>query len=137
MSAVRVIPETAPFSAEQRAWLNGFFAGLLSEEASANGATAPAPPLDDAPWHDSALSLDERLKLAEDRPLQAKLFASMAQQDCGQCGYLCASYAEKLLTKQEARTNLCVPGGKDTSRALRRFLEGEPAAALPAQTLPK
>ena len=25
-----LIPETAPFSEEQRAWLNGFFAGLVS-----------------------------------------------------------------------------------------------------------
>lgn len=27
---VQVLPETAPFSEEQRSWLNGFFAGLLS-----------------------------------------------------------------------------------------------------------
>ena len=25
----RIVPETAPFTAEQRAWLNGFFAGYL------------------------------------------------------------------------------------------------------------
>ena len=25
-----IIPETAPFSPEQRSWLNGFFAGLVS-----------------------------------------------------------------------------------------------------------
>ncbi len=25
-----LVPETAPFSEEQRAWLNGFFAGLVS-----------------------------------------------------------------------------------------------------------
>ena len=25
-----LIPETAPFSEEQRVWLNGFFAGLVS-----------------------------------------------------------------------------------------------------------
>ena len=28
--ALSLIPETAPFTAEQRAWLNGFFAGLVS-----------------------------------------------------------------------------------------------------------
>ena len=27
---VPLIPENAPFSTDQRAWLNGFFAGLLS-----------------------------------------------------------------------------------------------------------
>ena len=26
---LELIPETAPFSREQRVWLNGFFAGLL------------------------------------------------------------------------------------------------------------
>ena len=35
-----LIPETAPFSAEQRAWLNGFFAGLFSRNASAPSALA-------------------------------------------------------------------------------------------------
>lgn len=139
MRAVPLIPETAPFSAEQRAWLNGFFAGLLGDDAPVNGSAAPGPKPDDAPWHDSSLPLDERLKLAEGRPLQAKLFAAMAQQDCGQCGYLCEAYAAKLASKEETRVNLCVPGGKDTSRALRRFLEDEPLAttaplAAPAAT---
>ena len=35
---VPVIPDGAPFSVEQRAWLNGFFAGLLSLEAQAGAA---------------------------------------------------------------------------------------------------
>src|SRR2546430_1747753 len=38
-AADSMIPETAPFSPEQRAWLNGFFSGLLSLDAKA-GATA-------------------------------------------------------------------------------------------------
>ena len=29
-----LIPETAPFSEDQRAWLNGFFAGLISLDGS-------------------------------------------------------------------------------------------------------
>ena len=29
-----LVPETAPFSDEQRAWLNGFFAGLISLDGS-------------------------------------------------------------------------------------------------------
>lgn len=36
------IPETAPFTPEQRAWLNGFLAGLFSRQAAAP-AVAPAP----------------------------------------------------------------------------------------------
>ena len=34
------IPETAPFSPEQRTWLNGFFAGLLSLDGGVNPLTA-------------------------------------------------------------------------------------------------
>jgi len=37
MSTVPFIPETAPFSVEQRAWLNGFLAGMFS------GGIAPQP----------------------------------------------------------------------------------------------
>ena len=33
-----LVPETAPFSPEQRAWLNGFFAGLVSLDGA--GVTA-------------------------------------------------------------------------------------------------
>ena len=40
MSSVPLIPETAPFSPEQRAWLNGFFAGMFSRGPGANGAAA-------------------------------------------------------------------------------------------------
>ena len=36
-----LIPETAPFSAEQRAWLNGFFAGLVSLDTA--GVTPLSP----------------------------------------------------------------------------------------------
>ncbi len=36
-----LIPDTAPFSAEQRTWLNGFFAGLLSLDGGVN-ALSPA-----------------------------------------------------------------------------------------------
>jgi sulfite reductase (NADPH) flavoprotein alpha-component len=40
MTRIPVIPETAPFDAMQRMWLNGFLAGLFSSEPSA--AVAPA-----------------------------------------------------------------------------------------------
>jgi sulfite reductase (NADPH) flavoprotein alpha-component len=36
-----IIPSTAPFSNEQRQWLNGFFAGLLSIDRA--GVTALSP----------------------------------------------------------------------------------------------
>jgi sulfite reductase (NADPH) flavoprotein alpha-component len=145
-----LIPETAPFSPEQRAWLSGYFAALLSPDLS--GATplspidaaalpgaAPAGPVladaGDAPWHDPSLALDERLKMAESRPLAPRLMAAMAQQDCGQCGYNCADYANALFLKKEERLNLCAPGGKETLRALKKLaeeLESVKAEAKPA-----
>jgi len=40
MSTVPLIPDTAPFSPEQRAWLNGFMAGMFSRGPGANGSAA-------------------------------------------------------------------------------------------------
>jgi sulfite reductase (NADPH) flavoprotein alpha-component len=146
-----IIPETAPFTPEQRTWLNGLFAGvfglqdgitlLSGEEAAkflpglAGGAAASPVEADDgAPWHDPAMTLPDRMKLAEGRPLPRRLMAAMAQQDCGQCGYNCRDYADALFLKKEERLNLCVPGGKDTARMLKNLyaeLEAEQAAAAP------
>ncbi|SDO26155.1 NAD(P)H-dependent nitrite reductase flavoprotein subunit [Filomicrobium insigne] len=140
---VPVIPETAPFNPDQRAWLNGFFAGLLSLDAAGAAAVqfegglpgGPTPAAGDGddgadPWHDPSMAIDERMTLADGRPLRRKLYAAMAQQDCGQCGYLCESYAEKVAVGEEARLNLCVPGGKETSRMLKRLMEEAPAAPI-------
>lgn len=45
MTNIPFIPESAPFNAEQRAWLNGFLAGLFSQVPGG----APAPQLNAAP----------------------------------------------------------------------------------------
>jgi sulfite reductase (NADPH) flavoprotein alpha-component len=137
--AVMLVPETAPFTAEQRSWLNGFLAGLVSldgsgvtalspEQSAALMPGAPVGPLDDgdtgdAPWHDQTLPMPERMKLAENRPLRWRLMAAMAQQDCGQCGYNCEDYSNALFLKKEERLNLCVPGGKETARMLKKLHE--------------
>jgi sulfite reductase (NADPH) flavoprotein alpha-component len=145
-----LIAENAPFTPEQREWLNGFFAGLLSldggvtplsaEEAAAlmprSFAAPPAAkgPLDDgdngeAPWHDQTIPLAERMKLADGRPLRRRMMAAMGQQDCGQCGYSCEDYSNAIFVKQEERLNLCVPGGKETARMLKKLYEGLEGAA--------
>jgi sulfite reductase (NADPH) flavoprotein alpha-component len=128
------IPENAPFSLEQRAWLNGFLAGLYSAPQSTPLATplAPPEPEEDFPWHDPALELEERLKLAEDRPLKRRLMAATAQLDCGQCGYLCQTYAEALAEGRETTTTLCVPGAKPTSRIIKQLLAEAPTPTVPA-----
>lgn len=140
--AVPMIPETAPFNAAQRAWLNGFFAGLLSLDHAGTAApmagALPGQALQalagdgddgETPWHDPAMPIGDRMKLSEGRPQRRKLFAAMAQQNCGQCGYLCESYAEALAGGSESKTNLCVPGGKETQRMLKALLEAAPAPA--------
>jgi sulfite reductase (NADPH) flavoprotein alpha-component len=35
---LEILPESAPFTPEQRTWLNGFFAGLLQLDAPADAA---------------------------------------------------------------------------------------------------
>ncbi len=154
------IPESAPFSVEQRTWLNGLFAGLISLDEGVTalsnqqaamllpglldtGKAAPAEADDGAPWHDPAMPLPDRMKLAEGRPLPRRMMAAMAQQDCGQCGYNCQDYADALFVKKEERLNLCVPGGKDTARMLKNLyveLGQSPAVAksgaTPGQTTP-
>jgi sulfite reductase (NADPH) flavoprotein alpha-component len=147
---LEILPESAPFSPEQRTWLNGFFAGLLQLDApatplSAEEAAALMPGLlapagapagggeadDGAPWHDPAMEITDRMKLAEGRPLPRRMMAAMAQQDCGQCGSSCEEYSLSIVLKKEERLNLCVPGGKDTSRMLKKLYEevGAPGAA--------
>jgi sulfite reductase (NADPH) flavoprotein alpha-component len=64
--------------------------------------------------------------------------AAMAQQDCGQCGYNCNDYANVLFAKSEKRLNLCVPGGKETSRMLKQLyteLDGAGTSSPAAPTL--
>jgi sulfite reductase (NADPH) flavoprotein alpha-component len=137
---VPLIPESAPFSPAQRAWLNGFLAGLYGGAAAANASAAPPPPATPAdafPWHDPGLELEGRLALAEGQPLARRLMAAMAQLDCGQCGYLCRSYGEALASGAEASTALCVPGAKATQKALKAMLAaGAPPAAARAAPAP-
>jgi sulfite reductase (NADPH) flavoprotein alpha-component len=169
--AIPVLPESAPFTPEQRAWLNGFLAGLLNLDngvssasngsvsygtqingmgtvavpalpsvdaigsADAPDAEATTPPADDDgdyPWHDSAMPMDERLKLADGKRIELRLMSAMAQLDCGQCGYLCKTYAEAIATGDEKSLTKCVPGGKETSKKLKELV----AAATTANEMP-
>ena len=161
---VPTIPENAPFTPAQRAWLNGFFAGLVSTgraggdtaEAQVAGSAAALPESagaeagaeapeaaqeakswrdvqdedpDQYPWHDSDVSLEKRLELVEDKPLDLKLMGAMAQLDCGQCGYLCRTYAKAIETGEETDLKRCVPGGKQTAKALKQILADHEAAS--------
>ncbi|KAA5539699.1 sulfite reductase subunit alpha [Roseiconus nitratireducens] len=128
------IPDSAPFNEEQRAWLNGFFAGLTGLQPGASGSeaaaairlsqTAVAEPEEeeDFPWHDPALPIVDRMDLAKDKPVERKLMAAMAQLDCGSCGYLCQTYSEAIASGEEGNLTLCSPGGKETKQMLKKVL---------------
>ena len=149
--AVPNLPESAPFTPKQRAWLNGFFAGLVSTGRVPGTATSSEPSntswtaasvveaansattiektaaswrdveSDDVTqyaWHNPEISIDDRVKLAEGKSLDLRLMAAMAQLNCGQCGYLCRTYAKAIETGEESDLKKCAPGGKKTSRLL-------------------
>ena len=151
---LEIIPPNAPFSEGQRLWLNGFLVGMFGLDGSTPlspaeniALLAPGGDGDDgeAPWHDPAMAIADRMKLAEGRPVRRRMMAAMAQQDCGQCGYNCADYSDAIANKSEARLNLCAPGGKETARMLKQLFEeldktpaAKPAAgaATPAASAP-
>ncbi|MCO5129137.1 MAG: sulfite reductase subunit alpha [Xanthobacteraceae bacterium] len=145
LTRLQVVPEGAPFTDAQRAWLNGFLVGALQldgnvalspeQSAAIVGDLAAADDDDDAPWHDQTMPIADRMKLAEGKPLRRRMMAAMAQQDCGQCGYNCRDYADALAARTEERVNLCVPGGKDTARMLKA-LHAERDAAPAAKAAP-
>ena len=131
------LPDSAPFTEEQRAWLNGFIAGMLGmERAMAGSATAAATGVssaqeEDFPWHDPTLALDERMKLAADRAMPLKLMAAMGQLDCGQCGYECRSYAAAIADGSETDLGKCVPGGRETAKKVREIAAKIPSVSHP------
>ncbi|NNJ26613.1 sulfite reductase subunit alpha [Alienimonas chondri] len=145
-----LLPDSAPFDEEQRAWLNGFLAGWVGLQNAGGGASAAlngaagaavqgliaeGPGLDaepeaeeeDFPWHDDAMPLEERMELAEGKPLKRKMMAAMAQLDCGSCGYLCQTYAEAIADGSEKSLKKCTPGGKETAKKLKELMARAPA----------
>ncbi len=63
---IEIIPSSAPFSEAQRSWLNGFFAGLLSDAPTPLSAEQGAAVMQgaagdgddgEAPWHDQTMPI--------------------------------------------------------------------------------
>ena len=138
-----LLPESAPFSASQRAWLNGFFAGLLNIDeggivsVATEGEVASAQVVEEDEeftWHDPALAMDERLELAQGKAYPRVLMAAMAQLDCGSCGYICQSYAEAIASGADKDITKCTPGGRETKNKLKELIALAPAVAqIPAE----
>jgi sulfite reductase (NADPH) flavoprotein alpha-component len=149
---MEIIPPNAPFSDQQRQWLNGFLVGMLGLDGTTllspeqnDAVLAPGGDGDDgeAPWHDQTMPIAQRMKLAEGRPLRRRMMAAMAQQDCGQCGYNCSDYSDAIASESETRLNLCVPGGKETARMLKSLYKefekapGPKSSPFAASNIPK
>lgn len=130
-----LIPENAPFDEEQRAWLNGFLAGVLG--LSANEARAvPAAPSSSPPPATPRARSEQGTAAPESgtvapEPLERRLLTVLAQLDCGKCGYSCQGYAQALASGSEADTSLCAPGGASTRETLDALLSGA-GASTPA-----
>ncbi len=88
------------------------------------------------PWHDPALPMAERLKLAEGKPFERVLMAAMAQLDCGSCGYLCKTYAEAIASGKDTDLTKCAPGGKETAKKLKELVAARKAPPVTASAAP-
>lgn len=91
---------------------------LVSEDAT-DGAS-PA-----VPFHREDLMLVERMALANEMggKLETKLFAAMAQTDCGACGWDCEGYADAIASGETDDISLCVPGETETLDMLKLLME--------------
>lgn len=127
------------FTPAQRQWLAELCTEILALPSLPSPAAADLAallsarglPRADTPWHKPRLTLEARMRLAQGRPLAARMMAALAQQDCRQCGYICETYAGAIAAGAEPRLDLCAPGGKDTARmlhALAAEAAGGPAA---------
>ena len=77
------------------------------------------------PFHREDLMLSERMELANEMggKFETKLFAAMAQTDCGACGWDCEGYANALATGETDDISLCVPGESETLDMLEMLMK--------------
>jgi NADH-quinone oxidoreductase subunit B len=86
-------------------------------------ATDGASP--DVPFHRDDLTLPERMGMANEMggKWETKLFAAMAQTDCGACGWDCEGYANAIATGETDDISLCVPGESETLDMLEALMK--------------
>jgi len=77
------------------------------------------------PFHREDLMLTERMQLANEMggKFETKLFAAMAQTDCGACGWDCEGYANAIASGETDDISLCVPGESETLDMLKLLME--------------
>jgi hypothetical protein len=89
---------------------------VAAAESAPPSAAAVTGASSGAPFHDESLTLAERMTLAAEAggTLELKLFAAMAQTDCGACGWDCEGYANAIASGETKDISLCVPGESET-----------------------
>jgi NADH-quinone oxidoreductase subunit B len=92
--------------------------GATQIVAEATEAPAPTGPA----FHNENLTLPERMELATEGDLKTKLFAAMAQTDCGACGWDCEGYADAIAVGETKDITLCVPGEEETLDELKKLM---------------
>ena len=112
MTSVPHIPESAPFSVEQRAWLNGFLAGLHS---TASAEAAPATPKNSEPLlilFGSQTGSAEGLakKLAKESPARGFAPKILALNDYEQANLAAANKAVICLLRLRVQRTLSASG---------------------------
>ena len=93
------------------------------QEAAAPEVVADSGASPAASFHNENLTLPERMELAKDGDLKTKLFAAMAQTDCGACGWDCEGYGNALATGETKDISLCVPGESETLDMLQKLMQ--------------
>jgi NADH-quinone oxidoreductase subunit B len=77
------------------------------------------------PFHRDDLTLPERMQMANEigGKWETRMFAAMAQTDCGACGWDCEGYANALAEGETDDISLCVPGESETLDMLKLLME--------------
>ena len=124
-------PKAAPAPAVEGE--EGEAAAAVATEAEIQQAAAPELVPGDAtdgaspavPFHRDDLTLPERMEMAAEigGKWETRLFAAMAQTDCGACGWDCEGYANAIATGETDDISLCVPGESETLDMLQKLME--------------
>lgn len=132
MNPLPVIPETAPFSIEQRAWLNGYLAGLFSR------ATAPDLPTQTTAAS-SAVPLVPLTILYGSQTGTAESLAKKAAKDAGRRGFasvamdMAQTDVSRLATEKNVLVIVSTYGNgepPDSAKALHAALGSEDAPSM-------
>jgi NADH-quinone oxidoreductase subunit B len=112
-------------------------------EADILQAAAPEIPIDQdaevgaspaVAFHRDDLTLPERMEMAKElgEGWELRLFAAMAQTDCGACGWDCEGYAHAIATAETDDISLCVPGESETLDMLELLMKeaGKPYSGV-------